>query len=75
MGKVILYLGNSYLGRDTKIFSSRKKLLEYFQLMNPEAKSLRVKDLDHSGLQVLNHNTPICHWRTEIEEIEIDNMG
>ena len=74
--KVILFIGNSRSAwsKDIKVFSNRAKLLKYLRTVHYETKSLRLKKLDNGVLQLLNHNTPIDWWDTEIQEVKLDNM-
>jgi hypothetical protein len=61
------------------VFSSREKLLDYYQYMNPHARSLRIKVLysmdRRTELQVLNHNTPMDGYYVDLTEVEVDVTG
>lgn len=73
--KAILFMDNAdRFDKVVKIFSSRKKLLKYLQKLHHDAKSLRLKELSNGVLQLLNHNTPLDWWRTDIQEFELDDM-
>ena len=74
MKKVIVFTDTGPFDKDVRVFSTREKLLEYFQILNHSAKSLRVKELDNGVLQILNHNTPVDWWQTDIQEFKIDDM-
>lgn len=75
-GEIVIVLHDKhYLGcpGEWLVFSTQKHLLEYFQMLNPKAKHLRIKVNEYRGthLQILNYNTPISSWY-EIQELEID---
>lgn len=74
LNKVIVYT-DKYDG-EILVFSSEKKLLDYFQSLYPGAKNLRVKRWTPTMLSVLNYNTPITDgWNQSISEVEVDADG
>lgn len=73
---VIVLVDKHHLGySEILVFSLHEHLLEYFQMLNPKAKHLRIKVNEYKGthLQILNYNTPVSSWY-EIQEVEIDRV-
>jgi hypothetical protein len=72
--KTVIVITNSYRDlwfQDAIVFSSTKKLLEYYQQLNPRAKNLRVKETPFM-LQVLNHNTSVTDFNVNIRRVKLD---
>lgn len=58
MKTVIVRYHNYGNPRDFTVFSSTRKLLNYYKKRHPRAKRLRIKEFPRF-IQVLNHNTPV----------------